>query len=119
MIGLLMLMPLIIATLTSANQTSDDEPMPEAPQCDPVSTDQATSSGDAGILASSSSGMPLFNSPAGLPFPNEAWSPEAMLTWMYDRCLRRFSNCTSREWATLYQQRMENTERCDVCVQEW
>ena len=116
MIGLLMLMPLIIATLLGDNQTPSDEPMLEAPQCDLVSTDQATSSGGAGILApppqdvppmtSNSSGTPLFNSPADLRFQNEARSPEAMPTWMYDRCLRRCSNCTSRERATLYQQRM-------------
>ena len=33
-----------------------------------------------------SSGVPYFETPADLPFPNEAWSPEAMLTWMYNRC---------------------------------
>ena len=114
MIGLLMLMPLIIATLTGdSNTPDDDEPMPSAPCGDPASTELSLGSEDPGIFAAPSndappltaaaassssshrdgSGMPHFSLPAALPFSNEAWSPDAMLTWMYDRCLRRLGGC--------------------------
>ena len=53
-----------------------------------------------------SSGMPYFETPADLPFPNEAWSPEAILTWMYNRCLRRLDACGTEDRRILYQQRL-------------
>ena len=59
-----------------------------------------------GPCSTDSSGMPLFDTPADLPFPNESWSPEAMLTWMYNRCLRRLGTCETEERKALYQQRL-------------
>ena len=50
--------------------------------------------------------MPFFETAAGFHFPSQVWSPEAMLTWVYDRCLRTFSNGEKEERRTLYQQRL-------------
>ena len=59
-----------------------------------------------GPHATDASGMPFFETPADLPFPSETWSPEAMLTWMYNRCLRRLDGCVGEDRRTLYQQRL-------------
>ena len=52
------------------------------------------------------SGMPRFSKGRDLPLPGEAWSPEAMLTWMHERCMRRHSNAQTDERRRLYAERM-------------
>jgi len=92
----------------------------------PGSADAAGAAGTAtsshlpvtGPHATDVSGMPFFETPADLPFPNEAWSPEAMLTWMYNRCLRRLDGCVGEERRTLYQQRRWSSKRSHASVQE-
>ena len=46
-------------------------------------------------------GMPRFNTFFELPAPGDNWSPEAMITWMYERCARRHSNATTDQHRTL------------------
>ena len=53
-----------------------------------------------------SSGMPRFESARDLPLPGDAWSPEAMLTWMYERCMRRHEAATTDARRTLYAERL-------------
>ena len=81
--------------------SSEPEPTPVTGTPPPMGNQNA-----ADPCAADSSGMPFFETAANLPFPAEAWSPEAMLTWMYDRCLRRLSNCETDARRTLYQQRL-------------
>eukprot|EP00435_Cladocopium_sp_Y103_P014397 s3870_g3.t1 len=50
--------------------------------------------------------MPRFNSEIALPVPNDSWTPEAMLTWMYERCMRRRANSTSASRSGLYDERL-------------
>ena len=50
--------------------------------------------------------MPQVSTGRDLPLPGEAWSPEAMLTWMYERCMRRQSNAQTDERRELYADRM-------------
>ena len=52
------------------------------------------------------SGMPRFNTSFELPAPGDSWSPEAMITWMYERFARRRSNATTDQRMRLYAERM-------------
>ena len=65
------------------------------------STDPST---DAG--GHDDSGMPRFSTSRDLPLPGDAWSPEAMLTWMYERCMRRHEAATTDARRTLYAERL-------------
>ena len=49
--------------------------------------------------------MPVLRDEGDLPEPYTAWSPEAMLTFMYSRCLRRKSTATSLE--RQYEERLQ------------
>ena len=52
------------------------------------------------------SGMPRFSTAFELPAPGDAWSPEAMITWMYERCARRHGIAMTDERRQLYAGRM-------------
>ena len=52
------------------------------------------------------SGMPRFSTAFELPAPGDAWSPEAMITWMYERCARRHGIAATDERRQLYAERM-------------
>ena len=52
------------------------------------------------------SGMPRFETARDLPLPGDAWSPEAMLTWMYERCMPRHEAATTDARRTLYAERL-------------
>ena len=74
---------------------------------DPITTGASSStdpSTDAG--GCDDSGMPKFSSSRNLPLPGDAWSPEAMLTWMYERCMRRHEAATTDARRTLYAERL-------------
>lgn len=43
----------------------------------------------------------------GLPEPDAAWSPGAMLAFIYTRCLRRRSTATTLERQQLYEERLQ------------
>eukprot|EP00435_Cladocopium_sp_Y103_P024664 s1418_g6.t1 len=51
------------------------------------------------------SGMPTFETANELPIPMDAWSPEAILTWMCGHCLRRHAACTDNARKGLYDSR--------------
>ena len=73
---------------------------------DPITTGASSStdpSTDAG--GCDDSGMPRFSTSRDLPLPGDAWSPEAMLTWMYERCMRRHEAATTDARRTLYAER--------------
>ena len=52
------------------------------------------------------SGMPRFSTAFALPAPGDAWSPQAMITWMYERCARRNGIATTDQRRQLYAERM-------------
>ena len=51
--------------------------------------------------------MPALRDENDLPEPHAAWSPEAMLTFIYSRCLRRRSVATTLERQQLYEERLQ------------
>ena len=74
---------------------------------DPITTGASSStdpSTDAG--GHDDSGMPRLSTSRDLPLPGDAWSPEAMLTWMYERCMRRHEAATTDARRTLYAERL-------------
>ena len=52
------------------------------------------------------SGMPRFSTAFELPALGDAWSPEAMIAWMYERCARRHGIAATDERRQLYAERM-------------
>ena len=51
--------------------------------------------------------MPVLRDENDLPEPHAAWSPEAMLTFIYSRCLRRRSTAVTLERQQLYEERLQ------------
>ena len=51
--------------------------------------------------------MPVLRNENDLPEPHAAWSPEAMLTFIYSRCLRRRSTAVTLERQQLYEERLQ------------
>ena len=60
--------------------------------------------------------MPPVHDESDIPDPGTFWSPEAMLTFMYSRCQRRFHAATTEEKLQPYVERMELfTNVMDAC----
>eukprot|EP00435_Cladocopium_sp_Y103_P069451 s242_g33.t1 len=72
----------------------------------PVSTSEASSSNASLPLGVEDSGMLRFNNELELPVPMDVWSPEAILTWMYERCLRRRDAAETDAKRALYEERL-------------
>ena len=51
--------------------------------------------------------MPVLRDENDLPELHAAWSPEAMLTFIYSRCLRRRSTAVTLERQQLYEERLQ------------
>ena len=51
--------------------------------------------------------MPVLRDENDLPEPHAAWNPEAMLTFIYSRCLRRRSTAVTLERQQLYEERLQ------------
>eukprot|EP00435_Cladocopium_sp_Y103_P019020 s675_g4.t1 len=71
----------------------------------PVATSGASSSTAPVWGGVDETGMPRFNSEIQLPIPNDTWTPEAMLTWMYERRMRRRTGATTEGRRGLYDER--------------
>ena len=129
-LGLVMLIPMMLScfgwfAINSGEQpgTGSDDSQPGAGSDNEAHADASSGEAAAAMMASNpsacssheatrslpatdASGMPQFSTGRNLPLPGEAWSPEAMLTWMYERCMRRQSNAQTDERRELYADRM-------------
>jgi hypothetical protein len=76
----------------------------EFPSSNAASSSTSMPSGSAGTDPIE---MPVLRDENDLPEPDAAWSPEAMLTFIYTRSLRRRSTATTLERQQLYEERLQ------------